>query len=160
MLQESYQWDSTSCQTYGIKNSSGWLSCSYVKRSWVNICQKKIQPQKSKTIIHLMIFPHRKQITNHKSIFHLTFIPSPLQERQLTVMTWSTSLTDQSPFSLWASIWLLKKSNTCKYLIDTFFKHLRNMIYYTKTFFIYVTKDITKLAPSRVTRFQKGGWFL
>jgi len=34
------------------------------------------------------------------------------------------------------------------------------MIYYTKTFFIYVTKDITKLAPSRVTRFQKGGWFL
>jgi len=30
------------------------------------------------------------------------------------------------------------------------------MINYTKTVFINVTKDATKLAPSRVTRFQKG----
>ena len=127
-LQESYQRDSTSCQTYGIKNSSGWLSCSYVKRSWVNIWQTRYSLIETRQNPPNGI-PHWKQTTNQKIYFHLTFIPSPLQERQLTIMTCSTSWTDQSPSSLWASIRLLKKSNTCKYLIDTFCTHLRNMIF-------------------------------
>lgn len=45
---ELYLRETTSCQTYGMKNSSGWLSCSYVKCNWVNIYHEKNSKQTKK----------------------------------------------------------------------------------------------------------------
>lgn len=108
-MKERYQVDSTSCHTYGMKNSSGWLSCSYVKRNWVNIY----------TNIKSLGNKDNKKSDLQKPLliclaldFFLTFKPSPRQDLQLLMITCSTFSTDQSPSILWASMRLLKKSNT------------------------------------------------
>lgn len=54
-----------------------------------------------------------------------TFIPSPRQDRQFTIITWSTFSTDHSPSVLWASMRLLKKPNTyrCKLIVYYLLMH-------------------------------------